>query len=268
MPRITYADRFATLLAKDYLSDRDRKFAESLFTSYQRKKVLTAGRRRCFLQLEERYATRPVADDGMVARIEGVRARMSAANDLDGCWADTFSLSLLKQAQTGATLSDRQLSCLRQIEEGWTEAKLKARQSWDQNFSPDMRERFKVAIEYYRKEGYYNNIVSAHRRNPEKIPTQAEYERLTENKYAVKVLTGYFGSPKFEAGSMVALRVSAGWALSQKFPSTIGVVIQPNAMIPASACRGNKVYKLLPVGGTQTVLVEERHLKKVRTPKK
>jgi len=268
MPRITYADRFTALLAKDYLSDRDRKFAGDLFAYYQRKKVLTAGRRRCFLQLEERYATRPVADDGMVARIEGVRTRMSAANDLDGCWADVFSLSLLKQSQTGVTLSDRQLSCLLQIEDRWTEEKLSARQSWDQNFTTDMRKRFNVALEYYAKEGYYSGMVNAFRRKPEKIPSQAEYERLTENKYAAKVLTGYFGAPKFEPGSMVALRVSAGWGLSQKFPSTIGVVIQPNAMIPASACRGNKVYKLLPVGGTQTVLVEERHLKKVRTPKK
>ena len=45
MPRITYADRFATLLAKDYLSDRDRKFTESLFQYYQRKKALTTGSR-------------------------------------------------------------------------------------------------------------------------------------------------------------------------------------------------------------------------------
>jgi len=268
MPRITYADRFATLLDKDYLSDRDRKFAGDLFAYYQRKKVLTAGRRRCFLQLEERYATRPVADDHMVARIEGLRDRMRAADDLDGCWADTFSLSLLKQARTGATLSPKQTNVLGQIEDGWTEAKLKARQSWDQNFTTDMRERFKVSLEYYKKEGYYSNMVSTFRRHPLKIPTQAEYERLTENKYAAKVLAGYFGAPKFEAGTMVALRVSAGWGLSQKFPSTIGVVIQPNAMVPASACRGNKVYKLLPVGGTQTVLVEERHLKKVREPKK
>ena len=138
MPRITYADRFATLLAKDYLSDHDRQFAESLFVSYQRKKVLSVGLRRCYLQLEERYATRPIADDHMVTRIEGLRVRMKNADDLDGGWADKFSLSLLKQAQTGATLSPKQTSVLAQIEEGWTKEKLNARQSWDQNFTMDM----------------------------------------------------------------------------------------------------------------------------------
>ena len=268
MPRITYADRFATLLAKDYLSDRDRKFAESLFTSYQRKKVLSAGRRRCFLQLEERYATRPVADDHMVSRLEGVRERMTSVGACDNSWADKFSLSLLKQAQTGATLSDRQLNYLGQIEEQYSEEKLASRKSWDQNFTMDMKERFNVALEYYKKEGYFSSVVSAHRRDPSKVPSQGDYERVTENKYAIKILNGYFNAPKYETGSMVSLRASAGYTLSQKFPNDIGVVIQANAMVPVSASRGNKVYKLLPVGGMQTVLVEERHLKKVRTPKK
>ena len=42
MPRTTYHDRFAALLAKDYVSDRDRSFAESLYSHYKRKGSFTA----------------------------------------------------------------------------------------------------------------------------------------------------------------------------------------------------------------------------------
>jgi len=265
MPRITYADRFAALLAKDYLSDRDRTFAESLSTHYQRKKALTAGRRRCFLQLEERYATPPVADEVMTSRIEGLQGRMG---EQGGKWATDFAKSLLSQVRSGASLSPRQVEVLEGIEADWTDAQVATRQSWDQTFTSEMAEKFKVMTEYYRKNGYFQNVVRAQQANPQMIPSKQDYERVTTNKFALKVLAGWFDAPVYEAGSMVSLRGSAGWGLRNKLPAQLAVIIEANAAIPSRACRGNKVYKLLPVGSMQTVLVEECHLKKARTPKK
>ena len=45
------------------------------------------------------------------------------------------------------------------------------------------------------------------------------------------------------------------------------VVVAANASTPSSACKGNKIYKVLPVGCAQTFMVEERDLKAHRTPK-
>ena len=265
MPRITYADRFAALLAKDYLSDRDRTFAESLSAHYQRKKALTAGRRRCFLQLEERYATPPVADDEMVARIQGLQARMGGEGSQ---WATNFTQSLLSQARSGASLSARQVEVLEGIEAEWTETEVATRQSWDQDFTPEMAERFRVMTEYYGKNGYFQNIVRARAANPEMIPSQRDYERVTSNKYASKVLAGWFDAPVYEVGSMVSLRSSASRSLRHKLPSGLAVIIAANAEVPTRACRGNKVYKLLPIGSSQTVLADECDLKKARASRK
>ena len=110
--------------------------------------------------------------------------------------------------------------------------------------------------------------MSRARLSPESVPSKGDYDRLTNNKYATKVLAGYFDAPKYEVGSMVSLRGSASWALRRKMPSEMAVVIQANAEIPVAAARGNKVYKLLPVGGTQTIIAEERDLKTHRVPKK
>ena len=265
MPRITYADRFAALLAKNYLSERDRKFAGSMFAHYQRKKALTPGRRRCFLQLEERYASPPETDDAMIERIEDLRTRLTGN---DAKWASGFTESLLAQAKSGACLSARQQEVLSSIESKWTDVQLAIRESWSKNFTPEMREKFDVMVKYYQKNGYFQNIVDSHRNSPEKTPSKGDYDRVTQNKYATKVLAGWFDAPSFPAGRMISLRSSADWSLRTKITTGLAVIIETNAVVPVSACRGNKVYKVLPVGGIQTVLVEERHLKAARIPKK
>ena len=77
MPRTTYADRFEALLAKDYLSERDRNFIGDLYAHYKRKRALSSGRRHWFVQLEQRYASRPVTDEATSARLEVLITRMS-----------------------------------------------------------------------------------------------------------------------------------------------------------------------------------------------
>ena len=258
MPRITYADRFDALLAKDYLSDRDRTFAESLYTSYRSRKVLTAGRKRCFLELESRYEQPPETDEVTIGRLEDLRSRMTGP---DSKWAMGFTESLLNQAKSGAALSSRQQEVLVNIEAKWSDDELTKRSTWKQTFTPEMFSRFKVMVEYYSKNGYFQNIVKRHRAAPEEVPTKGDYDRVTVNKYAEKILAGYFGAPKFPVGSLVSLRSSAGWGLGQKMPTGLGVIIEQSAMVPVAAARGNKVYKVLPVGGTQTIFVEERVLK-------
>jgi len=265
MPRITYADRFDTLLAKEYLSERDRTFAESLYGSYKHRRTLTAGRKRCLLDLEARYDTRPQCDEEMIARITDLRTRMSGD---DAEWGLGFTDSLLKQLRSGSALSERQQEVLAKIESQWTGAELNKRLRWEKDFTPEMRQKFDVMVEYYRKNGYFQQIVARSVRNPEAVPSKGDYERVTVNKYAEKVIDGYFAAPKYPAGTLVALRAMANWDLRRKLPSGLAIVITENAQVPVAAARGNKVYKLLPVGGTQTVFAEERELKTHRLPKK
>ena len=266
MARITYHDRFADLLAKDYLSSRDRTFAESLYSSYKRKKALTTGRRRCFLQLEERYAVKPQENQAMVARLDALRVRMNGGG---GTWAQDFTASLLGQAKSGRDFSERQGEILKDIESRWTNEEVQGRVSWKQTFTPDMRERYRIMVEYYSVTGYYARAVNAYRLDNEMIPSKEDYERLTKNKYAAKILGGWYAMAKFDVGSMIAASAGATWKTrSAMGASRLGVVISVNATVPTAAARGNKVYKILPVGGAQVVICEERELKKARVSSK
>ena len=94
------------------------------------------------------------------------------------------------------------------------------------------------------------------------MPTIAEYNKITKNKFAVKVLTAHFADPKFAPGSLVQFGAGATGALRRiKVPC---VVISSNGGPITSACKGAKVYSVLPMGSAKTVLCEERHLKKAR----
>ena len=266
MARITYTDRFNDLLAKDYLSDGDRRFAESLYAYYKRKKVLTAGRRHCFLQLEQRYTVRPVTNEAVVARISGLCERMDTV--ASSAWETNFANSLLSQAQAGQSLSERQLEILEKIESKCSDEALQACNEWNDSFTPEMAEKYRIMMEYYDKTGYYGNLTTAHKNDPSLVPTMENYQRITGNKYAVKVLYAWFKEPSYAPGSMVALRSGASYGLTRAFERSMGIVVSVNDSAPVAAARGSKIYRVLPVGSAQTVICEERHLKSVRSRKK
>jgi hypothetical protein len=262
MPRITYTDRFNALLAKDYLSQRDREFAESLFAHYQRKRSLTTGRRRCFLQLEERYATAPEPAEGL-EEIQELKARVE-----DGTWDSGFVESLEQQLRAGRALSPRQNEILAKIKAKHTPEEIARRSAWIDSWDSDKAEQWKILMTYYAKTGYYANAVRSSQADADWIPPMDMWTRIAENKFARKILAGWFAEPKFPAGSMVALSASASYAARSACRAGLAVVVATNAEVPVSAARGNKVYKVLPVGGVQVFTCEERHLKRARAPKK
>ena len=261
MARITYADRFATLLAKDYLSDRDRKFAESLFQYYQRKKALTTGRRRCFLQLEEHYAERPETDDEMDIRIRGLVTRMGESGTT---WERNFTHSLRTQVASGRTLSEKQIEILEKIESKYTDEAISKASAWASAWGETEKGEWAVLMRYYASTGYYRNLVLSWQLDQDAVPSLRDYTRITENKFARKILDGWRAEPKYAAGSMVLLRTSAKFAHRKAVAKGVGVVIKTNADEPKSACRGNKIYEVLPVGGVGTIMIEERYLKNAR----
>ena len=261
MARITYADRFATLLAKDYLSDRDRKFTESLFQYYQRKRALTAGRRRCFLQLEEHYAERPETDGEMDIRIRGLVTRMGENGTR---WEKNFTHSLRTQVASGRTLSEKQIEILEKIESKYTDEELSKAATWASAWGETEKVEWAVLMRYYASTGYYRNLVLSWQLNQDVAPSLRDYTRITENKFARKILDGWRSEPKYAAGSMIALRSSANHAHRRALAKGVGVVIKSNADEPRSACRGNKIYEVLPVGGIGTIMIEERYLKNAR----
>jgi len=267
MPRATYADRLKALIANPAMSARDCQFAGSLLSHYVKRKSLTAGRARCVRELEARYSAEAVADRTartapLTARLQALTSRVTA-----GSWAGGFVESLTEQVASGRDLSAKQIETLEKIEGEHSDEAINSAASWDAGFSDDMRERLTVVARYYRREGYFTNLVdralTPDGRPTPFIPTEKQYRKITENKYAQKVLGAHFDTPKYTAGSMVQLRPSAGYLHRAKAMGKPCVVITTSEPI-VSACKGAKMYRILPIGSATMITIEERHIKKAR----
>ena len=270
MARISWKTRFASMLANPLLVGRDRTFIESLHRHWSSGKSMTRGRKFHFLKMEERLerlAKADPADSELAKRIERVMTRTGERS-----WARGFCESLKSQNLDGRTLSDKQLQTLDKIESEHSDEALKARATWATDYATKHRETAIKVAKYYQTGVYFRDLVEKILNDGEFVPTMKQYNAMTGNKYAKKVLAGYEAAPKYAAGSYVTLRsttpsnerwqggVGRGKRLDS---STVCIVLGTDEDI-ISACAGNKRYKLLPVGMGVYVTLEERRLKKAK----
>ena len=137
---------------------------------------------------------------------------------------------------------------------------------------------FKTACNYYesacRAPGggvrYYSQILDWAIANPDKIPPVHYYKKVVENKYAQKIINGLKMAPKYVAGSTVQLRSTARQSLSyldwQAFKDLPLFVIEPTNRAH-SAAAGCRIYSLLSSTSAAMLEIEERWIKKWKTPK-
>ena len=267
MPRATYADRLKALIANPAMSARDCQFAGSLLAYYAKRKTLTAGRARCVRELEQRYSAEAVAErDKTIGPLRG-RLQTLTARVTAGSWAGGFVESLTEQVASGRNLSPRQFEILEKIEGEHSDEAINAAASWDSAFSDDMRERLTTAARYYRRTGYFTNLVDR-ALTPDGqptafIPTEKQYRKITENKYAPKVLAGRCEGPLESAASTGTPRAAAFPPAPSTADDKPCVVISTSEPI-VSACKGAKMYRILPIGSATMITIEERHIKKAR----
>ena len=273
MARSTYGTRLEALIANPAISSRDKTFAESLLRFYTSKRRLTAGRARCVKQMEDRYSPENLAaamekGAGTLERLNAVCERTEPSS-----WGRGFINSLQGQVMAGRELSDKQIPILEKIEAENSDEALTTRATWKRDYRHGTAAAWgtapvkvaEIAARYYKSAGYFQRLVNSILDDDGFVPTIEQYNKITKNKFAVKVLTAHFAAPKFAPGSLVQYsatapgRVRAGGG--NKIPM---VVIQANAAPVTSAAKGAKIYKVLPVGCATTRLVEERHLKKAR----
>jgi hypothetical protein len=218
--------------------------------------------------MEARYASKPVVNSKLLAEVTELRSRIADGSSWDAGFVD----SVIGQVNAGRDLSEKQAATVAKVNSRYSTEALAALSAFDTEYraSETMQARFSIMVTYYLKNGYYGNITS--RVVDGFVPTKKQYDALTSNKYATKILAGWDAEPKFAAGSMVMVRSGgqtphALWLAAGKGKLPV-VIVSQNSSAPTSACKGNKIYKVLPVGCAQTFEVEERSLKTHRIPRK
>ena len=270
MPRRTYRDRLQDLIANPAISGRDQAFAQSLLVYYQRKGSLTSGRVQWVKTLEERYSAENLAANAakgasMLERLNAVCERTEESS-----WARGFINSLQGQIMAGRKLSEKQIQTLSKIEKEHSDAAMSARATFAADYLADkdgMRSDALVVAAYYSRAGYFQSLISKMQRDPSFVPSVGEFNKMVKNKYAQKVLREHHAPAKYPVGSYVQPRSGASARFRRVLNGKPAIVIQTDAGPIVSAAKGAKIYKLLPIGGAETLTVEERYIMKARKVK-
>jgi len=288
--RISWKARFSSLLSSNGLTAYDRNVITDMKAGYDRKSssYMTSGRKRYFLAIESKAVQALAAMEeralngksNLAIRLEEVQGYITDSSS----WAAGFIESLIEQEQQRGSLSSSQLSTLVSIERENNPVTMALSKGWHARFATDTDAQLQWhrAMLYYRANPpYHNRFVSdwfgtdgdslTGRLGTEiaivNMPTRREFAKVIANNYIQKVLVGYSTAPSFVAGSLVALRSSASHTAISKTAGRPCVVIS-NTLPIITASKGNRCYRLLPVGSTQTLELQEKHLKTFRTPKK
>ena len=193
-------------------------------------------------------------------------------------WTRSYCVSLLEQVTKGRKLSHRQVEILKQKEAEYNEERLAEERSWSSSWDEEKAEIFRVCAMYYRQTGYYRDLANKvdFKGAIEEgfIPSRRQFNKMCQNKYALKVRKAWFDEPKYPVGTVVAVRDTApsycvdGTGPIRSRSVERGVisyfVIAANADYPRSACAGAKIYKILAAGSSTPFNIEERHIKKMR----
>ncbi len=253
---------FDSILADARITGSERSFVESLQSHFRARKSLSAGRRRCLRDIEERLKAAPVTiDSALDSRLTNLLSRATKAEDR---WAMDFIPSLKGQLLAGRDLSPRQMEILAKVESRHSDEAKAVRDNWASSFTSEMRENMEIAARYYlANPPYFGDVAKKILEDDAFVPSKRLYTKMVQNKFSTKVIESTRSKPKFNPGSHVALRANAnvGWNIPR---TGTAVVLKADASPVISPARGSKIYSVLFFGKTETVHIEERWLKKAK----
>jgi len=261
MARVTLGDRLEVLASSPHLPEGRRQFAASLLAHYQKRRSLTQGRRvwvdRLEAMVEEAKNHDPSEYAAVVADIEDVMTRVES-----GGWSADFLASIRDQAKrAGARLSRRQQEIFDKIKSENTPEMVERRGRWAHEYRTHHRETAAVLATYYLTTGYWLDMARAIIDDAEYVPPMDKFQKMSQNKFAAKVLAAWRADPKYPVGTSVIERPGKVHRLKKG-----GMVLSTSEPI-VSAAVGCKMYKVLPYDSTEPVLVEERCVKLLRRAK-
>lgn len=163
-------------------------------------------------------------------------------------------------------LTEAQLRHFEKTESAFSaEAKAK-RENWIARYDEEKKKLFKTLCEYYKTTPYYANIVYKALGDETFVPTEKQFNQITNNPYARKIIVAMESPALYAPKTLVRFRKTnrVRWDLKDK----MAFVVAHDVGVPTSPAKGSKLYKVLPFGSKTVIMVEERDIKVVRKTKK
>lgn len=197
-----------------------------------------------------------LTDPGLTDRIKNLATR-SDLND----WEKEFLTSIGQYQLLKKRLSAGQYNAMRKIEENHSEEKTAKQKQFADSFTDEMRENMKIVAGVYKTTNspYHGALVKKILDDDKFVPTEEQYNKFINNKYAQGYIVNVKVAPKYNIGDTVVP------SSMDKYSTWKGaIVIQNTDILPMSHAAGGKRYMILPYGETNTITVEERTIKFLR----
>jgi len=202
---------------------------------------------------------------------EGLLQRLANAQQhstLLSQWEMGFVESLTEQFNKHGRLSPKQVEILERIETQKLSSEAQnTRKTWIENYDDEKRRITLICAKYYLTTGYFTALATAVVEDAAYVPHEKAWKKMCQNKYALKVIANHDADPIYPVGSLVSFRSTASWRMKNDAKGMPCVVIEVGGTV-ISAAKGAKPYKVLPFGSAQSIVCEERHLKRCKKPKK
>lgn len=177
----------------------------------------------------------------------------------------SFGESLKESVSKWGKLTDNQWNAFQRMEARHSPEVKAARERWYKDWDDEKARKLRIAVEYYSHTQYYSRIVAAVMADHSFVPSEKDYRKIVENKYAQKVIEMLAEDPLYPVGSLVQVRKTARKHAYSLRDRCALVVVNDGPV--KSAAKGSRTYTILPFGESNTVSVEERWLKRARKAK-
>ncbi len=174
----------------------------------------------------------------------------------------SFGESLKGSISKWGKLTDNQWNAFQRMEARHSPEVKAARERWYEDWDDEKARKLRIAVEYYSHTQYYARTVDAVMADHSFVPSEKDYRKLVENKYAQKVIALVERDPLYPVGSLVQVRKTAR-KMAYQLRDRRALVVSNDGPIKTAA-NGARTYTILPFGESSTVTIEERWIKKVR----
>ena len=203
--------------------------------------------------------------------------KQTLSRSICGGWDRGFLESILEQLAKGRVLSEKQFEAINKVLVRNDEVNQHYHDQWRHVYREKHEVEARWLADYYMGTGYFMDL-SKHILSGA-VPDHRAYTKMSSNRYAQKVLETQRQQPKYAAGTLVSSRAAfrsshayfgrkdstrLPWTtvsdVVDKFKVRGGFILEATDIV-RSAAKGAKTYKILPIGATNPIFVEERFIK-------
>lgn len=150
-----------------------------------------------------------VKDDALGTRIDEV-LKSPHLND----WERSFCTSVKSfYIAHKNQVTPSQMATLQKVLDNHSPERQASENAWKASWTPEKADTFSKVVKYYSGTGYFRNTCDKAKGNANYIPSEKEYDKMVNNKYAQRYLKAVALPPKYIVGDLVISHNWWGWAV-------------------------------------------------------